>query len=143
TSYDAYDFPAISLKIPCFVLKFPARPSREFWRNSLRSPNCRNHVGIRLNSWLICCSRGVERESCLLNPCRVGWRSWTARPRRSARFGKTTGPKGDPGPSLSFRVVTGTDNAHCADDENRFHWCAPERGLSAPVLRSKEACSGW
>jgi IrrE N-terminal-like domain len=38
TSYDAYDFPAIPLKIPCFVLKFPARPSREFWRNSLRSP---------------------------------------------------------------------------------------------------------
>src|SRR6266480_1117829 len=27
------------------------------------------------------------------------------------------GPKGDPGPSPAFRVVTGTDNVRCADDE--------------------------
>jgi PRC-barrel domain/Collagen triple helix repeat (20 copies) len=27
------------------------------------------------------------------------------------------GPKGDPGPAASFRVVTGTDNAQCADNE--------------------------
>jgi hypothetical protein len=27
------------------------------------------------------------------------------------------GPKGDPGPPSSFRIVTGTDNGHCADDE--------------------------
>ena len=27
------------------------------------------------------------------------------------------GPKGDPGPSPPFRVVTGTDAARCADDE--------------------------
>jgi hypothetical protein len=27
------------------------------------------------------------------------------------------GPKGDSGPSSSFRVVSGTDNVHCGDDE--------------------------